>query len=156
LKPASDTPNFGIQMGEHRFSVENIFFYDTINPKYPDEINLTFVHNELTNDNRSEISNGIYIFLDNYLGELDFLNSIDVLEFVRKEDATKELIPVSKLKDYLNWRKKEFIEKYNSTRHYTEDDTYVTLDAQLNSGNKLIALVNLDLLRWDEKPSHPW
>lgn len=156
LKPALDISNVGIQMGDYKFSGENIFFYDTLDPNYPDEINLTFVHNELTNDNRSEISNGIYIFLDNYLGELDFLNSIDVLEFVRKEDATKELIPVSKLKDYLNWRKKEFIEKYNSTRHNTENDTYATLEAQLKSGNKLIALVNLDLLRWDEKPSHPW
>ena len=39
----------------------------------------------------------------------------------------KELIPISKLKDFLTWREKEFIEKYEGTRHNTENDSYALL-----------------------------
>ncbi len=156
LKPPIDIEKFGIQMEDFKFNGSNIFFYPNVDSNYPDEINLAFVHTDLTNENRSEISNGIYIFLDNYLGELDFTESIDVLDFVRKEDATQELIPISKLKEYIIWRKKEFIEKYNSIRHKTEDDSYLMLEATLKSGNKLVALVNSELMSWNDKPSHPW
>lgn len=156
LKPPIDIENIGIQLGDYQFGESNIFFYPNIDINYPDEINLAFVHTELTNENRPEISNGIYIFLDNYLGELEFLENIDVLDFVRKEDATQELIPISKLKEYIKWRKKEFIEKYDSIRHNTEKDSYMALEATLKSGNKLLALVNADVIKWDNKPSHPW
>lgn len=156
LKPAQNIENVGIQFGGYKFNSENLFFFPNQNPNYPDEISISFVHNDFSNDNKSEISNGIYIFLDNYLGELDFLENIDQLEFVRKEDANQELIPIPKLKEYINWRQKEFIEKYNSTRHNTENDSYLTLEATLESGNKLLALVNSELMNWDSKPSHPW
>lgn len=156
LKPALEIQNVGIQMGDYKFNSDNLFFYSNEDKNYPDEIDITIVHDELTNENRLEISNGIYIFLDNYLGELDFLNNIDLLDYAIKEDATKELIPISKLKDYINWRQKEFVEKYNSVRHNTENDSYATLEAELKSGNKLLAIVNSELMNWDSKPSHPW
>jgi len=156
LKPAHEINDVRIQMGGYTFSKENIFFYPIVDTDYPDEINLEFVHTDLTNENRVEISNGIYIFLDNYLGELDFLENIDVLDFIRKEDATQDLIPISKIKDYINWKKKEFVEKYNSKKINTLDDTYSTLEAELMNGTKLIALVNSSLMNWDSKPSYPW
>lgn len=156
LKPALEIENVGIQMGVYKFNSDNLFFYANEDSNYPDEIDISIVHNDLTNENRSEITNGIYIFLDNYLGELDFLNKIDHLDYLRKEDATKELIPISKLKDYINWRQKEFVEKYNSVRYNTENDSYTALEAELKSGNKLLAIVNSELMNWDSKPSHPW
>jgi len=156
LKPALEIENVGIQMGVYKFNSDNLFFYANEDSNYPDEIDISIVHNDLTNENRSEITNGIYIFLDNYLGELDFLNKIDQLDYLRKEDATKELIPISKLKDYINWRQKEFVEKYNSVRYNTENDSYTALEAELKSGNKLLAIVNSELMNWVSKPSHPW
>lgn len=156
LKPAMAIENVNISMAGYEFTRKNLNFYSNEFKEYPDEINITIVHNDLNEENRKQIINGVYIFLDNYLGELDFLNNIDTLNVVSAYEAEKELIPISKLKDFLNWRKKEFIEKYDGIRYNTENDGYSTLEAELENGNKLFAIVNTDLLNWDSKASHPW
>jgi len=156
LKPALDIKNVSIEMGGYKFNSDNLSFYANDLPDYPDEIDITIVHNDLTEENKNQILNGTYIFLDNYLGELDFLNNIDNLITTSKSEAQKELISIDKLKDFLNWRQKEFIEKYEGVRYDTENDTYSILEAELESGNKLIAVINTELLNWDSKASHPW
>lgn len=156
LKPATDIKNVSIQMAGYQFNSENISFYSNEFTDFPDEIDITIVHNDLNEKNRSEVRNGTYIFLDNYLGELDFLNNIDNLTIVGKQEVQKELIPIEKLKDFLTWRQKEFIEKYEGVRYDTENDEYTILEAKLESGNTLIAVVNAQLLNWDRKASHPW
>ena len=156
LKPAMDIERLGINMYGYKFQKENLNFYSNENPEYPDEIDITVVHNDLTEDNKTQISTGTSIFLDNYLGELDFVNNIDNLTTIGKPEAQKELVPISKLKDFLTWRQKEFIEKYEGVLYDTENDNYSMLEAELESGNKLLAVVNIELLNWDSKASHPW
>lgn len=156
LKPALDIKDVYITMGGYEFSDNNLHFYANELEGYPDEIDITIVHKDLTEENRKQITNGIYIFLDNYLGELDFVNNIDTLQIAGVQQAEKELIPISKLKNFLTWRQKEFIEKYEGTRYDTENDEHSTLEAELESGNKLFAIINTDLLNWDSKASHPW
>jgi hypothetical protein len=94
--------------------------------------------------------------LDNFIGELNFVTTIDKINVTGKTDATKELVPIGKLKDFLTWRQKEFIEKYEGVRHHTENDNYSMLKAELGNGNPLLAAINADLLQWDGKASHPW
>ncbi len=65
-------------------------------------------------------------------------------------------MPIEKLKDFLKWRQKEFIEKYEGKRHNTDNDDYSILEAKLQNGNALVAVINTDLLNWDSKASHPW
>lgn len=156
LKPALDIKDISIEMGGYKFNSDNLTFYANELQDYPDEIDVTIVHNDLTKENKKQILNGTYIFLDNYLGELDFLNNIDNLTTISKDEAQKELVPIGKLKDFLTWRQKEFIEKYEGVRYDTENDTYSILEAELESGNKLIAVINTELLNWDSKASHPW
>jgi hypothetical protein len=156
LKPATDIKNVSIKMAGYQFNSENISFYSNEFADFPDEIDITIVHNDLNEKNKSQVGNGTYIFLDNYLGELDFLNNIDNLTIVGKQEVQKELIPIEKLKDFLTWRQKEFIEKYEGVRYDTENDEYTILEAELESGNALIAVVNAELLNWDRKASHPW
>ncbi len=156
LKPAMDIENVSINMNGYTFDSENLFFYSNDYPGYPDEIDICVIHNERTEDNKQEIGNGTYIFLDNYLGELDFLNNIDNLKIISKYEAEKELVPIAKLKDFLTWRQKEFIEKYEGVRYDTENDEHSILEAELESGNNLIAVINTQLLNWDSKASHPW
>ena len=155
-KPAMSIENVNITMAGFEFSQKNINFYANEFKDYPDEIDITLVHDELTEENKKQITNGSYIFLDNYLGELDFVNNIDTLKTVGKLEAEKELIPISKLKDFLIWRQKEFIEKYKGIRYDTENDGHSTFDGELESGKKLFAVINTDLLSWDSKASHPW
>ncbi len=156
LKPAIDIENVVIEMAGYTFNSDNIFFYSNDHADYPDEIDISVIHNDLTEENKELIGNGIYIFLDNYLGELDFANNIDNLKIIDSREAQKELIPIAKLKDFLTWRQKEFIEKYDGVRYNTQDDEYAILEAELQSGNTLIAVVNTQLLAWDGKASHPW
>lgn len=156
LKPATDIKDVSIKMAGYQFNSENISFYSNDFTDFPDEIDITVVHNDLNEKNRSEVGNGTYIFLDNYLGELDFLNNIDNLTIVGKQEVQKELVPIEKLKDFLTWRQKEFIEKYEGVRYDTENDEYTIIEAVLQSGNALIAVVNAELLNWDSTASHPW
>lgn len=156
LKPALNIEDVSIDMAGQKFNSENLYFYSNDLPNYPDEIDICVVHSDMTNDNRQKIINGTYIFLDNYLGELDFVNHIDNLQIINKSEAQKELVPIAKLKDFLTWRQKEFIEKYEGVRYNTENDEYSILEAELENGNMLLAVVNTNLLQWDRQASHPW
>jgi hypothetical protein len=156
LKPSLKIDDVTIKMGGIEFSSENLFFYSKELPNYPDEIDVCIIHNDMTGDNRQQIINGTYIFLDNYLGELDFVNNIDNLQVITKSEAKKELVPIAKLKDFLIWRQKEFVEKYEGVRYDTENDEYSILEAELESGNMLLAVINTNLLEWDRQASHPW
>ena len=143
-------------MEDFEFTKENIFFYSNDDENYPDEIDLTFIHEDLNDDNRNEIANGTFIFIDNYLGELNFLTQIDNFRIAGKAEAEKELIPIEKLKDYLNWREREFIDKHKGSKIQTNEDSFSLFEATLTNGFPLIATVNTDLLQWNKKASHPW
>jgi hypothetical protein len=156
LKPATDIKNMVIKMSDCTFSAHNLSFYANDNPTYPDEIDITVVHDDLNEENKAIITTGTHIFLDNYLGELEFATNIDLLTITSKDEAQKEPIPITKLKDFLNWRQKEFVEKYEGVRHDTDNDTYSAFEAALDDGKPLLAVINTDLLEWDGKASHPW
>lgn len=156
LNPSLDIQNVAISMDGYDFNSDNLFFYCNEHAAYPDEIDISIVHNDLEEENSKQIGNGTYIFLDIFLGELDFVNNIDNLKIIGRHEAEKELIPIAKLKEFLNWRQKEFIEKYEGVRYDTEEDEHSIMEAELESGNMLIATVNTQLLNWDSKASHPW
>lgn len=156
LKPALDIENVRIDMEGYSFDSNNLSFYPIDNSYYPDEIDIVIVHNDYNEEDKSTITNGTFIFLDNYLGELNSVTTIDNLKVISKDGAEKELIPIAKLKDYLIWREKEFVEKYNGLRYDTENDRYSILEAKLTNGKPFIAIINKTLLEWDSKASHPW
>jgi hypothetical protein len=156
LKPATGIKDVSIGMGGYEFNEENLSFYSNDFADYPDEIDITVVYHDFDEEHKSSLINGTHIFLDNYLGELEFAITIDNIEVIGKDKAEKELIPIEKLKDYVQWRQKEFIEKYEGVRHDTENDNYSILEAKLKNGNALVAVINTDLLQWDSKASHPW
>lgn len=156
LKPGTDIKNLHIEMAGYKFGEANIHFYANELREHPDEIDITVLHDDLNDDNKQTVTNGVYIFLDNFIGELNFATTIDNVRVIAKSDAEKELVPIEKLKDFLIWREKEFIEKYEGTRHHTDSDTYSMLEAQLENGNPLLAVINTTLLNWDSKASHPW
>lgn len=156
LKPEHEIENVGIDMTGFSFTSDNIFFYANDLKDYPDEIDITLIHDDYNEENKTDIINGCYLFLDNYLGELKSITIIDNIEFKNKSEAEKELISIEKLKSFIVWREKEFVEKYEGTRKNTENDSYSSMEATLKSGNKMVAVLNTDLLNWDAKASHPW
>ncbi|MBF4506061.1 DUF695 domain-containing protein [Flavobacterium sp. JLP] len=156
LKPASAITDVGINYENFEFNKDNLKFYPNIHTGYPDEIDLTIVYNHFTEDKKQLVTNGVYIFLDNFLGELHSVTLIDNMKVVGLNETSEELIPIEKLKDYLIWREKEFVEKYEGTRHNTDNDNYSSYEATTKDGGVVIAILNTDLLKWDKKASHPW
>ncbi|HRB71487.1 MAG TPA: DUF695 domain-containing protein [Flavobacterium sp.] len=156
LKPNHGKDSTRIEMKPYTFDSETMFFYPIEHKNYPDEIEIEIVHINYSEENKSMITSGTYIFLDNYLGELKSVTIIDRVTVIPKEQAKQDLISIDKLYDYLVWREKEFVEKYEGKRHDTENDTYSSFEAELNNGKPLFAVINTTLLEWDSKASHPW
>lgn len=156
LKPALDIKDVNISMDGYEFVSAKINFYSNDNPDYPDEIDITVTHDDLNEENRDIIINGLYLYLDNYLGELDFINKIDQLTVKPPAEAERDLIPIYKLKDFLHWRMKEFVEKYEEVKYDNEDETFTLLEASLEDEYPIIAMVNTEALKWENKASHPW
>ncbi len=156
LKSSIDIDQLGIRMENYVFGKDNLAFYPNELVEFPDEIDITVVYQDFQFEDESTIINGTYIFLDNYLGELRFMTAIDRVNVIGPEAAEKELIPIHKLKDFLIWREKEFIEKYDGFRFDTVEDDYSIFEATLNNGKPLLATMNSKLLHWDSKASHPW
>lgn len=154
LKQEAD--GFTMRMGPFEYSDENILFSANETWDYPDEIDLVFTHSDLNEENEQNIKHGIYIFLDNYLGELSFSTDIDNVSVVSREKMTGAPRPLSKLKKYLADRKASFLEKYVGSRYDTENDSFSMMEAELESGDPLLAVINTTLLSWDRKASHPW
>lgn len=156
LKPEMDAKDTQIKMGPFEFDSENIFFFSNENEQYPDEINITVVHKDWTEKDKGEIEMGTLIFLDNFLGELNFITKIDELNIIGPDAVTKELVPISKLKDFINWRQKEFIEKYEAVAYNSEHAEFAILQFDYGEEQMGIATVNTQILQWDYKASHPW
>ena len=156
LIPPLNIKDVNIEMAGYKFNEHNLNFYSNEHPEFPDEVDITIVHNDCDQENKSIINNGIFVFLDNFLGELTLAESVDNIDVACFDQTEKELIPIGKLKDYLKWRQKEFTEKYEGTKQTSDGDNYSILDGKLQNGDPLIAVINTDLLKWDSKASHPW
>lgn len=156
LKPALKLVDTNIEMEGFRFDSTNIRFYPNVKPEFPDQIDITIVHDNYSEKSKNVITNGCYIFLDNLLGELQFAETIDNLGVIGRDEVEQELMPIEKLHDYLLWRQKEFVEKYETTTYNSENDSFSIMEAKLQSGFPLIACINTVLMEWDAKASHPW
>lgn len=156
LKSAFDNDDMRIQMGDLDIAISDLSFIPNVQEEYPDAISLSIIHAAFTEENRDESMTASFIFLDNYLGELTFLNAIDNVNILLLKDVKEPLIPISKLKDYLLWREKEFVEKYQTTMYNSSEDKYALLEAETEDGTAVVAVVNADLLKWDGMVSHPW
>lgn len=156
LKPASQNIDFAIKMHDLTFDRENIQFYPILHENYPDKIDLMFVYNAYHEEAHDDILNGIFIFLDNFLGEETMIQSIDKINVKGPQSVTEELIPLEKLKDYIIWREKEFVEKYQDVRHDPSNDEFTGFEGTVEGNKPILSTFNTSILNWEYKASHPW
>lgn len=156
LKPPTNVSSFSIRMLDLEFDKDKISFYPRINPSYPDEIDLVMIYRPFQEEFADEITNGVFIFLDNFLGEETMIDRIDRLEVRGPGDDIPEEIPVEKLPDYIDWREKEFVEKYQDITFDLSEEQYAGYEAALEDGTPIISTINTGAMKWDHKASHPW
>ncbi|WP_462252940.1 DUF695 domain-containing protein [Ferruginibacter sp.] len=155
LKPEMGFESISIEMNDFTFNTEKLKFYTLPDDARPDEIEIHLLHEDYVAENHNEIANGALIFLDNAIGEITMATQIDDV-FLEASANGAAIIPIEKLKDYLLWREKEFVEKYEGIRYDTENDEYTGMEATDENDMPMIAMVNQKLLSWDAKASHPW
>ncbi len=156
FKRAQSIENVSVKYGDYFFEQDQLFFYSNDNDQYPDLIDLTIVHKLFNEENRRIIENGTYLFLDMYIGELNCISIIDNLRFCSIEEAEETLVPIGKLDAFLKWRNKEFVEQYEDVLRNSEEDQHALFEGNTNDGMPLIAVMNTDVLQWENKASHPW
>lgn len=156
LKPEHNIEKSGVVLNGITYSKDNLHFIENRFDDLPDEIDISIIHPEVTDENRNEISKGVCVFLDNFLGENKFATTIDFFDVVNPEEAGADLIPIEKLKAYLLWREKEFVEKYDDAWYTADDEDYSSLEAETDDGTPVYAIMNMSLLKWGGKASHPW
>lgn len=156
LKHASNDADMTIEIGGKKFDRSNLFFSPNIHEDLPDLVDLNVVHTATSGEPDEVTRSGVLIFIDNLLGEVDSISHIDHLEVVPNGTIQGERIPIAKLPEYLNWRRSEFVEKYDRVRYDTRNDTYTGLEGRTPDGQPIIAIINAALLKWDRKASHPW
>jgi hypothetical protein len=156
-KPALGFEGISIDLYGLQFSTETTSFYPLVLDEYPDEVNIVITHNGYTKDMDDHFQAGGMIYLENGLGEVNTATKIDNYETGPVPDAEKgiEIIPIAKLHEYLNWREKEFVEKYESVPD-ERPDTYHLLEAEDRDGKKMLLTVNMDCRYWDKKPAYSW
>ena len=157
-KQPLSTEGLVIKMGAYEYKSGNMYFYAQESADYPDEINITVVHDDINDENSRDVIPGVFIFLEHNLGELNAMTIIDNLKIIGHGSlaAEKELIPIDKLQSFLQWRQKEFVERYDGTLYRTDNGGYAMMEGNLEDGSPLFAIVNTTLLEWDGKASHPW
>lgn len=156
LKPPMVFAGMAIVIEETSFTADDISFFANHSDAQPDLIDITVVHKDYDPGRQELFAHGCFIVLDHVLGELAFATQIDRVRIAGPEQEQQDLIPLQKLPEYLKWREKEFIERYDGIRRDDEDDAYRGLEAKTEEGLPVIAMVNATLLDWDAPASHPW
>lgn len=149
------TLNGGIEMNGFVLNEDTVSFVPVHFEEYPDYIYLRFVVDGFTPEKEDEIGNAMYIFLDNYIGELATMTLVDDIQVCGNDDVEGDLIPISKLTGYLKFREAEFVEKYDGVLHNSEQDSFGILQGG-EGESRVIIVVNKTFLNWERKMSYPW
>jgi hypothetical protein len=156
-KPALGFESISIDLYGLQFTTATTSFYPIVQEKYPDEVNIVLTHTGYDKELDDHFQAGGMIYLENGLGEVNTATKIDNYETgpLPAEDKGIEVIPISKLNEYLNWREKEFVEKYESVPE-ERPDTFHLLEAEDKDGKKMLLAVNMECRYWDKKPAYSW
>ncbi len=157
-KPPLGFDQIRIDMYDKEFSAETVQFYPLINPEYPDEVNIVLTHPGYKEDEDEQFQTAGMIYLENGLGELNTAVQIDkyVVGELPSETDGMEIIPITKLNEYLNWREKEFVEKYESSGKSRPEESYTVLEAKDNENKPMFATIDAGFRDWEYRSAFPW
>jgi hypothetical protein len=155
-KPPLGFDEISIEMFGKTFDDETMRFYPITDDAYPDMVSVIFTHSAYNSNEADDFETGGSIYVQNAMGELNTAIQLDHYEIGPEPDDKSLLIPVTKLNDYLNWREKEFIEKYDHAGIEFPEDTYATIEGEDQDGNVMLAIVVSSLEEWPYRPVFCW
>jgi hypothetical protein len=155
-KPALGFGEISIEMFDKKFDDDTIKFYPLTDPAYPDQVSIVFTHKDFDEVNAVDYQTAGSIYIQNSLGELNTAIQIDDYRIGPEPEDTSVLIPVTKLQDYLIWREKEFVEKYDQTAVEYPEEFFNMIEGQDAEENIMLATVNPGYEHWEYKPIYCW
>jgi hypothetical protein len=157
-KPPLGFDQIRIDMYDKEFSPDTVNFYPLINPQCPDEVNIILTHPGYKEEEDEQFQTAGMIYLENGLGELNTAVQIDkyVVGALPPESDGLEIIPITKLNEYLNWREKEFVEKYESSGKSRPEENYTVLEAKDNENKPMFATIDAGFKDWEYRSAFPW
>lgn len=156
LKPPTNRPDFEVGFSHASLTADNLYFIYNEHLEYPDLIDIDVVHADITPATKRLYTQGIFIFLENYIGEMECIDLIDSIEVKATHLANGKLIPMSKLTSFLKWRHKELVEKYDQVIQSDEEDVYTGYESKTKEGHTVFATINTKLLNWNHIAAYPW
>ena len=157
-KPPLGFEEIKLEVHGRNFNASNTHFYPVVYEEYPDEVNIMLTREDFNEEEDIRFQNAGMIFLENGLGEINVSTRIDHYETGPEPapGSNIEIIPITKLPDYLNWREKEFVEKYGNGLAAKPEDDFHLLEAEDKDGNPLLLLLDAGFKDWTAKQSYPW
>jgi hypothetical protein len=157
-KPPIGADSIQVHMHGYEFGENVLTFYAVNTEEYPDEISIVLVHPGYKEEHHDKFLTAGTIYLQNTLGELNLATLVDEVrvEGLPAADKNIELIPVTKLKDYLSWREKEFVEKYASLNASRPEENYRVIEATGNEGKPVLAVIDAGFKNWEYRSAYPW
>jgi hypothetical protein len=155
-KPALGFEEISIELYEREFSAQTTQFYPVIDEHYPDEVAIVITHTEYNAEEDEQFQAGSKIYIENGLGELNTATKIDHYETGPLPGNGIDVIPITKLAEYLNWREKEFVEKYESVNIERPEEAFYVLEAEDNAGKPILATIDGGFKDWPLRPAFAW
>ena len=156
-KPALGFEAISIDLYDVEFNAGTTSFYPVAQDNFPDEVSIVLTHADYNVEQDDHFQAGGMIYLENGLGEVNTATKIDHYETgpVPSEADGVDIIPIVKLAEYLNWREKEFIGKYESILS-NKPDLFHLFEAEDKEGRLMLITVNMDCRYWEMKPAFSW
>lgn len=155
-KPPLGFDEISIEMHGKIFNEETVKFFPLTDPAYPDLVSIVFTHKEYDDKEDEDFQTAGSIYVQNALGELNTATQIDQYKISPEPEDESVLIPVGKLNDYLNWREKEFVEKYDLASIEFPEELINSIEGQDAEGNVMMALAVASYELWEYKPVYCW
>ncbi|MFT3935254.1 MAG: hypothetical protein QM726_16630 [Chitinophagaceae bacterium] len=155
-------PHKLVNRDDASFTLNDVAFISTEHPDLPDLIDITLIFKKRQKDEetlRTEFA--CYNFVMQLIGELEMLTMIDQMNIREYKAGDPDLIPITKLKDFLHWREKEFVEKYKDVKrddNKDAEDKHAVMDVAPVDGGLPIKMniPNRYLLCREETVPYPW
>ena len=155
LKPACHLEGFGINMAGRTYSADTLHFYPRENRAYPHVVDIAIVYSDDT-ATENELSSGVYVYMDNLLGEWVSVTHIDKLDIFNQREATQPLYPMAELAPYLASKHQAWQQAYGEVYYSSDQDEFASFEGETDNGQLIVGIIDSTLLAWPHKPSHPW
>ncbi len=143
-------------MNGYEYSTKTLSFAPKYKRGYPDQVEILVFPSELQNVDLQAFRPGVFIFLDNFIGELDLINLVDHVEVGTCYEGSETPLNLGELSGYLRMRDELQVDSSKDIRPYSDDDEFTSGEARDAEGNRFVVAMNQSLLNWEGKAAYPW